>query len=122
MYLASPAADKSRILASIITGAIWTTALLAGVWFRRNWCRYALLLILLLSVASSMIFLPGLFEQPVNYAVLKILSVVTLVNGAAAWALACSRDIRRVTSRSHASQPYGYGIRDKKGGAFGALK
>jgi hypothetical protein len=65
--------------------------------------------VLLISIFSSMFFLRGAFDLPINYPLLTLFGITASVNGAAAWVLVRVRDIRRLTSRSHASRPYGYG-------------
>lgn len=105
---AGPAAGRSPAMAAVLTGALWTTALLIGIWFRHEWCRWALMVVLLFCILSATFFLRSAFELPINYTSLVVLLAVALINAAAAWAVIELRDIRRLTSRSHASRPYGY--------------
>jgi hypothetical protein len=106
---AGPAGARSPALAAVLTGALWTTALIVGIWFRQEWCRWALMVVLLGCILSAAYFLRAAFDLPLHYASLSVLLVVALIDSAAAWAVIQLRDIRRLTSRSHASRPYGYG-------------
>jgi hypothetical protein len=98
----------SPVVAAVITGCLWTTALLAGIWFRQEWCRWALMVALLLSILSAVWILRPAFDLPLHYTQVLVLLAVALINAGAAWAIVKLRDIRRITSRSHASRPYGY--------------
>jgi hypothetical protein len=98
----------SPVAAAVITGCLWTTALLAGIWFRQEWCRWALMVALLLSILSAVWILRPAFDLPLHYTQVLVLLAVALINAGAAWAIVKLRDIRRITSRSHASRPYGY--------------
>jgi hypothetical protein len=108
VYFGGPSSAKSQLLAGVLTGALWTTALLAGVWFRQDWCRWALMVALIACIFASAAFLRAAFDLPLNYRLMSILLAVAAINGGAAWAVIALRDIRRVTSRAYGSRPYGY--------------
>jgi hypothetical protein len=105
---AGPGGTSPSTVAAILTGALWTTALLIGIWFRQEWCRWALMVVLLLSILLDMYFLRSTFDLPLHYPALAVLLAVALINAGAAWGVVQLRDVRRLTSRSHASRPYGY--------------
>jgi hypothetical protein len=108
-YFGSPGGNKTGLLSTLIVSAIWTTALLAGVWYRQDWCRVGLIGLLFISLIVSVINVPAAFNFPINYPVLAMFCVDTLIDAGAAWALISVRDIRRYTSRASGSRPYGYG-------------
>jgi len=101
LFSGMPPGKGSEILGSIITSAIWTTALLVGMWLRKNWCRYFLIFILLVTffLSAFMIYDIGLSPHVINLTVVYILVAVTLIHGAIALALILSKDIKRLTSR-----------------------
>jgi len=103
-----PASARSPAVAAVLIGALWTTSLMVGIWFRQEWCRWALMVVLLLSILSAMFFLRDAFDLPVHAGPILVLLVIALINSGAAWGVIQLRDIRRLTSRSHASRPYGY--------------
>jgi len=100
-YFGSPAGDRHRVLAAVIVGAIWTTVAIAGLWFRKGWCRYTLSVLVLASTIASTFLMPGVFQLPANYRVLGFLFAAASVNAAVIWALIALHDIRRFTSRSY---------------------
>jgi hypothetical protein len=93
-------ADKSRLLGAIVAGVIWTTALLMGVWLRRDWCRYVLMIFLGLAVAGALIAIPSVLPMLASHNAVAILGAGTLINAAIAWLLAWSPDIKRLTNRT----------------------
>jgi hypothetical protein len=109
IIIAGAAGLRSPATAAVLTGALWTTTLLVGIWFRQEWCRWALMTVLMGCILAATYFLRGAFDLPLHYSSLAVLGVVALIDASAAWAVIELRDIRRLTSRSHASRPYGYG-------------
>ena len=108
LYFGGPADAKSRLLAGILTGALWTTALLVGVWFRQDWCRWALTVVLLLGIGAFAVLLREAFELPLRYNLVAVPALAALINGCAAWAVIVLRDIRHLTNRTFGARPYGY--------------
>jgi hypothetical protein len=103
IYFEWPGTDKSALLFSIINNIIWTTALLAAVWFRKGWARYVLILFLPLGVLSGLILLPDFWIKfDADNRVIVILSAALIVNATVAWFLMFSRDLDRLTGRGHA--------------------
>jgi hypothetical protein len=100
LYTVAPAAQKSQLLICILISALWTTVFLIGAWKRQNWCRHALIGLLLLSIACLAIFVPATF--PALATDLKTLGVLVAATASYAtilWALMVSRDIKRLTDR-----------------------
>jgi type II secretory pathway component PulK len=64
--------------------------------------------VLLISVIAAAYVLRTAFDLPLHYTQLLVLLAVALINAGAGWAVVGLRDIRRLTSPSHASRPYGY--------------
>jgi hypothetical protein len=94
------AGDKSRPLAAIATNVIWTTALLCGIWFHRDWCRAVLIFFLALGVLAGVVGIPSILPMVTNNRELAILGAATLGNAAVAWILATFTDIKRLANRS----------------------
>jgi len=107
-YFGSPQGAKRAMIAAIITGALWTTSLLIGVWFRHDWCRPSLAVVLIGSMLATLYVLHSAFDSGINPASAALFSVIAAVDIAAAWAIVGLRDIRHLTSRAHTSRPYGY--------------
>jgi len=109
IYFGSPVNDRSPLLAAILTAALWTTILLAGVWFRQNWCRPALSFVLFVITCAVMMLFRDALDMPVSHGLFVVVAISALINVAAAWAMVCLPDIRRLTSRASGSHPFGYG-------------
>lgn len=85
-----------QLISFVITSAIWTTALLIGVWLRKPWAR--LILIALLGLAS--VFIIIMFPMITDYPALltPLVSILIVHAGTFGW-LILSRDVRRLISR-----------------------
>ena len=84
------------VISSVITGSIWSTALLLGVWLRKSWARFILIALVGLATIGLIILFPILADYP---AMTPTLVCELLVNaGVFAW-LTLSRDVRRLVSR-----------------------
>jgi hypothetical protein len=88
-------------LVCIVTDAIWTTALLAGIWHRQNWCRYFLTFFLEIAIFGAVVVVPCLYPVLTDERLMTLLGAGTLVNAAIAWLLITSPDIRRITSKAY---------------------
>jgi hypothetical protein len=108
IYFGSAVSDKKPLLAGLCTGALWTTVLLAGIWRRRDWCRWALMVLLLPPILYSVVSLFSAVDLAANHRSLAVLAAVAAINGGVAWAVVGLRDIGRLTSRAYGSRPYGY--------------
>ena len=98
-----PSHDKSAVLFSIINNVIWTTALLAAIWFRKGWARYVLIFFLPLGVLSGLILLPDFWIKfDADKRLIFILTAALIVHGTVAWFLMFSRDLDRLTGRGKA--------------------
>ncbi len=97
MFLVDAAPEYYRaLLSSVITGAIWTTALLIAIALRKSWARLILLALLGLGTVAAAISLPLAFDIPQLWTPL----VATLLVSASSFAWLCySRDVRRLTGR-----------------------
>ncbi len=100
IYFATPAANKTQLLGPIITGGIWTTAFLIAIGYRKNWARYILSVLMILSViASSMFAVTLLQEELPDRRAIAILFISTVITGGAFLCLISSANIRRLTHR-----------------------
>ena len=84
----------------MLSTVIWTTALLIGIWYRQNWCRYILIVLLLLTVVVFMILVPEGMVIFGDDMLLVLFGGLALAYAAIAWVLISSRDIRRLTNRT----------------------
>jgi hypothetical protein len=100
MFLLVPAESNSRVLGSMINTVIWTTALLIGIWYRQNWCRYILIAILLLTVVTLMIIVPEAVVLLDAEILFVLFAGITLAYAAIIWVLISNSDIRRLTDRT----------------------
>jgi hypothetical protein len=94
------AGSKAALLGGIVTNAAWTTALLAGIWFRQNWCRYVLIFFMGLAVAVALVAIPSMIPDLKGNGILTVLGAGTLIYAGLAWLLVNSADIHRLTSRA----------------------
>jgi len=99
MYFGNPFGIRSQLAGAILSAMVWTTALLAGIWFRQNWCRYILLIVLLLGSIGVMIYFSGFNSPATNESMVVFFAGFGLGNAAIAWALITSPDIKRLTNR-----------------------
>lgn len=54
LYLSAPETKRSELLPVTIIRPLWTATLLAAIWWRQRWARYALLALLLLSAGLNL--------------------------------------------------------------------
>jgi len=95
-----PAVNKSEVFFSIINHAIWTTALLAAIWFRKGWARYVLIFFMPLGILAALILLPDFWIKfEADNRLVAIFSATLIVQGTVAWLLIFSRDLERLTGR-----------------------
>ena len=92
-----------RFMSALINDAIWTTALMLGVWLRQKWARYILIAFQLLSVfgvvlASCDLLEPGMMVK--DSTAMGLVVAAGLAHAVCAWLLICSRDFKRLTSHS----------------------
>ena len=101
LYFGAPPSNRFHLLGSIITSTIWTTALLGGIWYRNNWCRYVLFFLLMFNVVLPVIQIYDvwLLRHIVNFTALYSIIAATVIFGGVAWTLIFSPDIKRLTSR-----------------------
>jgi len=103
IYFEWPSSNKSAVLFSMINNVIWTTALLAAIWFRRVWARYILIFFLPLGVISALILLPDFWiKLDTDNRLIVILTTTLIVHSGVAWFLMFSRDLDRLTGRGKA--------------------
>jgi hypothetical protein len=100
-YFAAPPAERSRILAGILVGFIWTTVVLNGLWLRKDWCRYVLSFLIVCSTIAATILVPRVYQLPADYHAIGSLLAAACINGAVIWVLISLPDIRRLTSRAY---------------------
>jgi hypothetical protein len=100
MYLLVPTENNTRVLASLINTVIWTTALLIGIWYRQNWCRYVLIAMLILTVVTFMIIVPEAVVLLDDDMLFVLFGGIALAYAAMVWVLISSPDIRRLTDRT----------------------
>jgi len=98
MYFGSPPGNERNMLSSILTSAIWTTALLVVIGYRKNWARYALGIILALGILGSIIVLPASFEKEIrDRSLVVIISILSFIYVGILWCLIASPSIKRLT-------------------------
>ncbi len=103
MYFGTTGSDKTRLLASIITTGIWTTALLVGIWKRQNWARYFLIVLVLLGVFAYALFTPDVVQDKgTGSPLLAVFIIAGAANAGIAFCLIRSRHIRRLCQRGSA--------------------
>ena len=84
------------LLSSVITHAVWTTALLIAIARRKAWARLIFIGFLGLASVSTMIVIPLIFDEPG----LTTPFVCSLIVYATSFGWLCySRDVRRLTGR-----------------------
>ena len=100
IYFGYPLLNKSALLASIINNIIWTTALLAAIWFRKGWARYVLIFFLALGILAGLIVMPDFWIKfEADNRLIITLAVSVGVHAVVAWFLMFSRDLDRLTGR-----------------------
>lgn len=100
MYLLVPTENNTKVLGSLINTVIWTTALLIGIWYRQNWCRYVLIAMLILTVVTFMIIVPEAVVLLDDDMLFVLFGGIALAYAAMVWVLISSPDIRRLTDRT----------------------
>jgi uncharacterized MnhB-related membrane protein len=93
--------ETSGPASAIMASSVWYTALMVGIWRRRDWCRNVLICVQLLAVAVFMIVVPSSLQILDNSRALGIFAANISVLAAIAWTLMRSPDIKRLTSRSY---------------------
>ncbi len=101
IYFGAPAIDRQRSEVAIIVGAAWTSVALAGLWYRKDWCRYLLSFLILATTVAFTFVIPGIYQLPANYRLLAFLFAAASIDAAVIWAVVALPDIRRLTSRSY---------------------
>jgi hypothetical protein len=102
VYFQIPGGDKSALLGAIINNTIWTTVLLAAIWFRKSWARYVLVIFLLVGVISTLVVVPDLLiKLNADNRMATVLGVSAIVYTVIIWHLLFSSDVDRLTGRSH---------------------
>jgi hypothetical protein len=100
VYLAVPEVHSPQVVGSTINNVIWSAALLTGIWYRQNWCRYILIALLLITVVTLLILLPDALVLLEDDMIVVFLGAMTLAYAGIVWVLISSRDIRRLTDRT----------------------
>lgn len=99
MYFGNPFGISSQLAGAILSAMVWTTALLAGIWFRQSWCRHVLPIFLLLGSIGVMIVYSSVNSPVTIESMIVFFAGFGLGNTAIAWALITSPDIKRLTNR-----------------------
>lgn len=101
IYFGTPSGDKSRLVAALAVGAVWTTAILFGIWCRQNWARYVLIALVLLNIFGYVLLAPDLVAaKGISNPLLRIFIISGIAYVGVALCLIRSRDIRRLSNRS----------------------
>jgi hypothetical protein len=93
------AAYKSEAAGMCFASLFFETGLLAGVWFRQNWARWMLVVILIWGVFKAFVGVMEAFKVDFPSSVWTTLLVLGSAHAICAWALISSRDIRRLADR-----------------------
>ncbi len=100
LYYAT-AASRSAWMALLLASVLWTTVLLIGIWFQRNWARYFLILALgASSVGLAITATAKIQEGDLHYTTAFILAMSAIGHAAIVCALAYSPDIKHLTNQA----------------------
>jgi hypothetical protein len=98
IYFGAPAGDKSRLLTVLLAGVIWGTAFLGGVWGRRQWCKYGLILLIVGCAGVCIMLRAGGLRADLHSGMFL---GALVIEGGVVWALGWQRDIKRLTGRAY---------------------
>ena len=102
MFFGSPEGHRFALTGSLITNAIWTTALLVGIGYRQNWARNILIGLLVLAMIGATIFFPAIFDAKIaDNTLYLILGLDTLIKAVVMWVLISNSAIRRLAGRGY---------------------
>lgn len=99
-FLFSFAVNKHSVLGPIINGTLWSIALLSAIWFRMNWARYAMVILLLVSVGLAFI-LEASFAEFVASDVILVMATFTAGQLVAALMLIFFPSIQKLTNNAY---------------------
>ncbi|MGB8356430.1 MAG: hypothetical protein WCD79_21205 [Chthoniobacteraceae bacterium] len=88
-----------RAIGLILTNAIWSTALLVGIWQRLNWTRYVLIALQIREIVVTVIAIVSIQVIRNNYDFMILPLVTVAARGVVMGLLIGSKDIRRLCSR-----------------------
>jgi NADH:ubiquinone oxidoreductase subunit K len=94
------AAHKREVMGPIINSSLWSVVLLAAIWCRKNWARYAMVILMLVSVALAFI-LEASFAEFVAGDTLLIMVTITAGHLVVALILIFSHGIQKLTSNAY---------------------
>ena len=88
-----------RAVSLILTNAIWSTALLVGIWQRLNWTRYVLIALQIREIIVTVIAIVSIqvIRNDYNFMILPLVTIAA--RGGVMGLLIGSKDIRRLCSR-----------------------
>ncbi len=92
----------TRTLGANLSSLILSTGLLAGIWCRQNWARYASIVLLILGAFAALVVFGEMLQINIPTSQWRVMSLVVLaggINAACAWVLISSRDIKRLTNK-----------------------
>ncbi len=94
--------QRREFLGESIAANIWITALLVGIWTRKNWAKTVLTGFIFFRITLMVIFIPSMLEHPqMNAGHLKTLAAYLTVHLFIAVILMTSRDLKRLTHRQY---------------------
>jgi peptidoglycan/LPS O-acetylase OafA/YrhL len=91
----------NKLEALLLIEGIWTTVLLAAIWYRRNWARVILAVALLAAGISCLVVEAGFTDKGAEGGHGLLMFGVTAGQMAVAFILIFSLHINRLTSRSY---------------------
>lgn len=100
LYFGGPGKGRDYLLAAMMIWGLWTTAIIAGSWFRNDWCRPTLIFMLVMSFLTFILLLPGGFKSLTIPAYLGIVAATAILYGGMIYTLIHQPDIQRLTTRS----------------------
>lgn len=103
IYPRLPVIHKSNLVLFLGVTAVWTTGLLAAVWFRQNWAKYILVGSLLFTVVFSLSMIPGLPEALHPKQELYFILGITAIYLPVALVLIVSKHIHKLTAQEQFS-------------------
>jgi hypothetical protein len=98
LYWFTEPSDHPRMVGALLNSAAWTTAMLIGIWCRKNWARYVLATLMVLGVLIAFIFVPSaLAEVSIREPIVQVMVLCGVVNGLTVWCLVGVPAVRRLT-------------------------
>jgi hypothetical protein len=90
---------SQKLTGIILISALWSTALLAGIWMRINWARCVLIAMQLLDIGFTVIAMTNVRISRHTYDILWLVCTALAARVVVIGILVASKDIQRLCSR-----------------------